>query len=289
MAEEIHILKPDEALFVDYDSVKVFSGSSLSPLVISRIISKPWALQWGLSQTIRNFVSTLGDVLPILTLTGGVDSRLVLALLAQTSALRHFRVWTMDPEEAETQVNRVHTADIEIANQIRKSYRLQWMSPRRKNKFSVSVEEALARHQSFNSNFSFKFLPSKHLTLGESRSLTLRGGGGELLRGTTGARLTEDRYEKYRRGGGLLAAESWTAKDYLGRSPLSDELRPVSEEFLQQQLSSSDTSLRNKLDIFYSNTRNRAHFRTSQDIRRGERSHNASTVEPLPAAPPRTG
>src|SRR5699024_8576724 len=174
MAEEIHILKPDEALFVDYDSVKVFSRSSLSPL--SDIADYKQALGTAIeqtSQTIRNFVSTLGDVLPILTLTGGVDSRLVLALLAQTSALRHFRVWTMDPRKARNpNEQRVHTADIEIANQIRKSYRLQWMSPRRKNKFSVSVEEALARHQSFNSNFSFKFLPSKHLTLGESRSLT---------------------------------------------------------------------------------------------------------------------
>lgn len=262
LAEEIYILKPGEALFVDHDRVEVFSRSSLSPL--NDIVDYQQALGIAIeqtSQTIQNFVSTSGSALPILTLTGGVDSRLVLALLTQTAALRRFKVWTMDPRKSRNpNEQRVHTADVEIANQIRKSYKLQWMEPRRKNKFSVSVEESLARHQSFNSNFSFKFLPSKHLTLFEKKSLTLRGGGGELLRGTTGARLTEARYEKYRQRGGNLSAEAWTAKDYLGRSPISDELRPVGEEFLRQQLGASDTSLRMKLDTFYRETRNRAHF-----------------------------
>lgn len=262
MAEEIHILKPDEALFVDHDSVKVFSRSSLS--LLSEIVDYKQALSLAIeqtSQTIQNFVSTSENALPLLTLTGGVDSRLVLALLTQTDVLRRFKVWTMDPRKSRNpNEQRVHTADVEIANQIRRSYRLQWMSPRRKSKFSVSVEESLARHQSFNSNFSFKFLPSKHLTLVEHKSLTLRGGGGELLRGTTGARLTEARYEKYRQGGGKLTAEAWTAKDYLGRSPLSDALRPLGEEFLREQFSASHTSLRMKIDTFYRETRNRAHF-----------------------------
>lgn len=263
MANEIHILPPGEALSIEHESLTIVDREHLSPIPAGHNYEHALsaAVEYT-SGTIAHVLSNASAAVPLITLTGGVDSRLVLAFLNTTPFLQDFKVWTMDPREKEDpNQRRIYTTDVEISNQIRKSYVLSWMSDWRRQKFSVSLTEALARHQSFYSNYSFQFYPAKHVQLEKDPILTLRGGGGEILRGSSNARIADAQYVEYRQNGGELEQVSWAASNYLSRSFLTNQLRPIAQEHLEDQLANSNTStVREKLDVFYRNHRNRAHF-----------------------------
>lgn len=263
MANEIFVLRPNEAIVVDAENAFLIERAQISRSqgIFDYEKALTSAVQYS-SNMLSRFISENLDKTQLLTLTGGVDSRLVFALLSTTPYLKHFQIWTMDPRKAKSAYQqKVHTADVEISNQIRQAYNLDWMPSRDRKKFSVSFVELLARHQSFNSNFSFKFSPSTYLAAEANPILTLRGGGGELLRGTGGARLASGRYSDYRKNGGSLEQVRWAAEDYLQRSVLTEDFYGIAKDFLVQQLNSYTAPLlREKLDSFYRDTRNRAHF-----------------------------
>lgn len=268
MANEIHILRPDEALYIEHDAVKIVRRESLSPASMCQDYNQALtaAVDYT-SNTISNLLSNNSDVLPLITLTGGVDSRLVLAFLKTTTFLQDFKVWTIDPRNRkDPNQRRIFTTDVEISNQIRKSYGLSWMTDWQRQKYSVSLAEALARHQSFYSNYLFRFYPARHIQLEKTPILTLRGGGGEILRGSSNARLANEQYEEYRHNGGELEDVDWAASNYLSRSFVTDKLRPIAQNYLGQQISiEGSESVREKLDRFYRNHRNRAHFGHHRD------------------------
>src|SRR5699024_5487457 len=214
------------------------------------------------SQTISNYVTNSSEMTPLITLTGGVDSRLVLAFLKSTGFLRNFKVWTMDPRNKKSpNQRRIYTTDVQIANQIRKAYNLEWMPIRKRKKVSVSFAESLARHQSYSSNYSFQFYPSKFLLFEKEPLLTLRGGGGEILRGTSGAQLAKKDYTEYLGTGGKLGQADWAASDFLSRSVLTEPMRKVAHNFLVNQLDiQGGSTVRENLDLYYRDQRNRAHF-----------------------------
>src|SRR5699024_3852253 len=141
-------------------------------------------------------VTRNSEATPIITLTGGVDSRLVLALLSQTNYLNEFRVWSIDPRNSKSETQRqIFTADVEISNQIRKSLGLSCDSDSKCQKFSASLTENLATHQSYRSNYHFQFYTAKHKQIESHPIFTLRGGGGEILRGSTNARVTSNKFD----------------------------------------------------------------------------------------------
>lgn len=263
MANEIHILPPNSALSIENDAIKIVDRRQLSPAAgVDDYEQALIAAVEYTSNTISNVLSNNTGAVPLITLTGGVDSRLVLAFLNTTSFLHDFRVWTMDPrDKKDANQQRIYTVDVEISNQIRKSYGLSWMSDWKREKFSVSLAEALARHQSFYSNYSFQFHPARHVQLEKHPILTLRGGGGEILRGSSNARIANVQYEDYLNSGGNLEQVDWAAGNYLSRSFLTNQLRPVAQEYLAKQMDLENvSSVREILDVFYRNHRNRAHF-----------------------------
>jgi len=263
MANEIHILRPGEALAVENQAVTIVERQTLSPAASSSDYEHALtaAVDYT-SNTISQAVTRNSEATPIITLTGGVDSRLVLALLSQTNYLNEFRVWSIDPRNSKSETQRqIFTADVEISNQIRKSLGLSWVSDWKRQKFSASLTENLARHQSYRSNYHFQFYTAKHIQIESHPIFTLRGGGGEILRGSSNARVTSNKFDEYVDAGGALDDARWAARGYLERSFLSNQLRPVAEAYLAEQLSTpNDSSLREKLDVFYKNHRNRAHF-----------------------------
>jgi len=263
MANEIHILRPGEAISIDHQTVKIIDRDLLSPAATrSNYDDVLTASVEYTSNTIANVLSKNMDAVPLITLTGGVDSRLVLALLSTTEYLSAFRVWSIDPRKRkDPNQRRVFTADVEISNQIRKCYGLSWMSDWKREKVSASLMETLARHQSYYSNYFFQYYTAKHIQLEKDPIFTLRGGGGEILRGSSNARVSNNRYDEYVAAGGELEDVNWAAGHLLERSFLTNELRPISEDYLAKQLSSENpSSLREKLDTYYKDHRNRAHF-----------------------------
>jgi hypothetical protein len=263
MANEIQVLGHNEALFIGPDFTNKIARDSLSNA--AQISDYYTALSAGIeatSQSISTFYNHNEAHSPILTLTGGVDSRAVLALLSTTELASKFKVWSMDPRNAKRpQQKKVLTADVEIARELRLKYELDWMAPRRRSKLSLSFEEALAHYQSYNSNYSFTFAPANLMTVDERPILTLRGGGGEILRGTGGASIVARRYAKYRAEGGKAAQSEWAANHYLEQSVFNDATRQIAQRNLTNILERyTNSSMRQRIDAHYQSTRNRGHF-----------------------------
>lgn len=263
MANEIHILRPGEALSIEHEAVTIIDRQELSPAAAGNNYEQALAAAVdNTSNTISRVLANNVEATPIITLTGGVDSRLALALLSTTDFLSDFRVWSIDPRNSKNpNQRRIFTVDVEISNQIRKSYGLSWVNDWKRQKVSATLLETLARHQSYRSNYHFQFYTAQHVQLEKDPVLTLRGGGGEILRGSSNARTASSRFEAYVASGGKLEDVEWAARDFLERSFLSNQLRPVAQDYLAEQLTTRDeSSIREKLDLFYKNHRNRAHF-----------------------------
>jgi hypothetical protein len=263
MANEIRLLRPSQALHVTAEKVHLVDREELTSLATNNDYSRVLtAAVEHTSKVISGFVSQNQDHKPIITLSGGVDSRLVLAFLKDTSFLKDFRVWTMDPRTQKSAAQRaIYNRDAEIANEIRKTYKLDWMSPRRMHKFSWSFAESLARHQSYNSNFSFKYQPSRYFLYEADPILTLRGGGGEILRGTAGAASASQAYIRYEREGGELGPLDWATENLLQRSILTNEIQSIARNYVHTQLAlQGHDSVRETMDAHYRDHRNRAHF-----------------------------
>lgn len=263
MANEINLLPYDQALFVDNDSVSFFARSALSSA--HQITSYAEALDRGIetaAQTIERIVNANADASLAITLTGGADSRMVLAILLKTGLAKNFGLWTIDPRDRKSEYQKkVFTADVEIANQLRQHYGMAWSQPFIRDKVALSYEESLAFHQSFNSNFAYTFKPSNALASNVEPVVTLRGGGGEILRGSGGARIYSRRYEKFIAEGGTERASVWLAEEYLKGSFTTQETQTAAVDFLSRVLMSQPgNTLRECIDNYYRSTRNRGHF-----------------------------
>lgn len=263
MANEIHILSYDTALYVGPEITMKIDRDELSGT--AQIDDYQSALDIGIestSESIKTFLASNEDHNPIITLTGGVDSRVALALLSTTGMAQKFSVWSMDPRNAKrAQQKRVLTADVELARELRLKSGIEWMAPRRRAKLSLSFDEALTHYQSYNSNYSFGFTPANHMTIDAQPILTLRGGAGEVLRGTGGARLISNRYAEYCKSYGAIPQAEWVAKHYSNQSLVTEATLPVIENNLTTILADySNTSMRERIDGYYRDTRNRGHF-----------------------------
>lgn len=263
MANEIHLLDRSEALYVGPEAAVLIDRNSLSDA--AKITDYNVALNLGVeaaSDSIASIRNSSNSHIPIITLTGGVDSRLVFAFLTATGMEQDFLVWSMDPRNARSpRQKKVLTADVEIARELLLKYGLRWMPPRHRSKIALSFEESLAHYQSYNSNYSYTFAPATHATLEDQPILTLRGGGGEILRGTGGARILSHRYAQYLYDGGRLAQADWVSRHYLQDSILTEETRRIAQESLTATMAEyPNTSMRERLDAHYRSTRNRAHF-----------------------------
>lgn len=263
MAEEINILGHDKALAVDHENASIFERSQLSKA--QQISSYESALDIGIAtagESIKRVITANHDATRAITLTGGADSRMAFAILLTTGLANEFDLWTIDPRLRKSpRQKEVFTADVEIANELRAFYNLNWMKPVPREKISVSFEESLAYHQSYGSNFAFTYKPSKALAFNAEPLVSLRGGGGEILRGSGGARIAELRYNKYRSEGGMQTSIEWMADEYIRGSLMTTATKDIARGHLERTLGNYEAeTLRQTIDAFYRGTRNRGHF-----------------------------
>lgn len=272
MATEVRLLRYDKAITVDHERVDVFDRRILSRA--QQFSDYENALDQSIEATataIESLAEASTETTRAITLTGGADSRMVFAILVASGLEKKFNLWTIDPRVRKSpQQQQVFTADVEIANELRSYYGLRWMKPLPREKISVSFEEALAHHQSYNSNFAFTYKPSKALAFNSEALLSLRGGGGEILRGSGGARIAESRYEKYLENGGTQKESTWLAGEYTRGSFMTSATQPIVKTYLERTLDGYEAeTLRETVDAFYRNTRNRGHFGHARKSMRG--------------------
>lgn len=272
MALEVRILPVEELLLVSQTCIQFVSRSNFGAAAFETSYEN--ALRRGVesSSVVVNALNDLEDHSKRVTLSGGVDSRLTFGILAASSANINFDVHSIDPRNWGTPGTRdVIERDIKISNEIRSAYDLSWWKPGKRDALSLDFRESLALHQSYRSNFSFLFAPSSMHVMFQRPLITLRGGGGELIRSTDGG-VSMSKALRGDPDSDIHDVGHWLARKYLGTALLTSEYRErayasVSDSFV----STTGETFEERMNSFYFNYRNRAHF--------GHTRHTASTNE----------
>lgn len=267
MAEEISILPNDKFMKVTAKGVTIHPRSDLNSALqldsIDALIEKGINLATGALAEIH----ASGIDHRRITLSGGVDSRLVLALLEASGHHDDFQVDSVDPRKwGNKETTHVIERDISIAETLRQTYGLDWWVGPQKKGMSCGFEESLHYFQGHRSNYSFLFRPSSVIPYFEDTSVTLRGGGGELLRATEGGAIMDRRLNNDHKDG-LSQEESanWFANFYLNGSPVIQELiEPTRRHLSSAFYKRSTPDFMESMNEYYFAHRNRAHFGTSR-------------------------
>lgn len=264
MCEQIQILDVSSALYVDNSAVSIVNRSNLDENGSERSFESSLAL--GIEQTseVLQSISQENDSKKRITLSGGVDSRLVLGLLQKAGVASEYQVLSDDPRlwENKSTVDVIQQ-DIAISNHIREDYGLSWWEGSSKTALSIDFIESLNFFQSFRSNFSYTFRPRSTHNMFSHGLITARGGGGEILRSTSGgAAAVTAFHEQYgERPNPDDKFFSWVAERYLQGSVTTDHFKNQPIDLLKEMLAGcTGRNSEQILNSFYFRTRNRAHF-----------------------------
>lgn len=273
MAREVSILPVTKALLVEGDLVALIDRpqdvtSAAQKLTFETLLEQGTSAALDAVRAATEYTSSQG----ILNLSGGVDSRLILAHLISAGATSHFAVRSHDPRTWHNESTRhVIERDVEIANTLREAHDLQWAGSAPRQGLSVSFMEYLHYFQSHSSNYHYGFKPSSAISGFSQPTAVLRGGGGELLRSTSGGRTFATAYEKEigdAEGGGLEAQSEWVARRLTTSRSISAELRERAQGVLAESFRTADgESFEERMNDFYFAFRNRAHFGQGSRLR----------------------
>lgn len=257
----VHILPPNRAIYVTPEG---WSTVSRGQLYSSAIVNNYDELvNRGIdsaASTIQALASDPSQHLGI-SLSGGVDSRLALSLISSSGMLNQFSVMTMDPRKwSNSGTQQVIDKDMSIADQIRREHGLDWSIDGDRCQLDFDFWDALELYAGYRSNFSYSFAPMNSFTVFNERRVTVRGGGGEMLRTTlTGARITEavERRSSSQTGGNDKALTAW----YLASGQTPKTFRNIVSA--QMEIAFSELpgqTVEEKMNFQYLFGRNRTHF-----------------------------
>ncbi|KKO81309.1 hypothetical protein WU87_00945 [Corynebacterium minutissimum] len=143
-------------------------------------------LQRGIQKAIGQLriASTIPTTQKQINLSGGKDSRMVLALLAETGVIEEFSVTTMNPKTWLPKSSRpLLYKDLYLANYLRKNFSLEWTVPLGQKYVPMDFESAMSEWQSYRSNRNFKLRINRNLYVQQGTNIELRGAAGETFRG----------------------------------------------------------------------------------------------------------
>lgn len=258
MAQKIQILGIDDVLLIQNDGTRIINRSELSRPEGS---SYEDLLARG-SRLIKGSIEQLSKVKglqKVLSLSGGVDSRLVLSMITSSGRANEFEVSSVDPRtwKNKTTTNVVER-DIAIADKIRTDLGLEWTTIGGREFLQFDFRDSLNFHQSYKSNFAHSFSASPGHMVQTDLKITFRGGGGELLRSTlTSKKIAEQIEGRFESSAQDLGFTDW----YMSTFPVLVDERHLVQEYISDTFNAvSGTSLTEKLNELYRQTRNRTHF-----------------------------
>lgn len=261
MAKEIKILMPGQYLFVSDSSISVSEWDRLDS---SKTYESSLRDAVGLACSALEVVNELPNLTRRLTLSGGVDSRVALSLLKHAGVEKSYGVFSMDPRTwTNSATKEVIQHDVVIADSIRQSCEMGWWSPGERSMLSVDFMESLAAYQSYRSNYSYTFKPGSTHTIQAKTLVTVRGGGGEMLRSTEGGLAMSKKFESEHGQHSVSINEEaeWIAELYTKNTLILEEFKGVTKSLIiDSYLNSKGTSFEERMNSFYFNYRNRAHF-----------------------------
>lgn len=262
MDSEIRILGADEYLVVRPGGVEVGDRNLFSD---SARRSYDDLLEQGIERSIGVIASAADSDIAgkRINLSGGKDSRMVLALLIASGRHSEFTVTTVNPESWGNASARPALArDLQIADFLRARFGMKWSEPMNYVSKRHSFHETVQRWQSQWSNRKFKMAIGADLVWPEEPSIALRGGGGELMRATDLSatalvelhRLGVDTADTVTSLRALF--ESWVPATAISSSHY-DQMFSV---FGDSVMAGEDVGLEEALNRHYARHRNRHHF-----------------------------
>lgn len=271
MSEEVKILPNDRVILLESGVARIIPRKSLGGSSAESSYEK--ALSRGIvrAQQLLQSVNESEDFDRRITLSGGVDSRLTFAILASATGNVNFDIHSIDPRAWKTPSTRhVIERDITVAENIRESYGLSWWRPGAREVLSIDFMESLAIFQSYRSNYSFLFSPSSTHMLYKKPLITVRGGGGELLRSTDGGVSMSKAHKDDGVSNGTQA--TWLAGKYLRSAALLPAFKEMAYDAVEKAFSDMPGyTFEQQMNAFYFRYRNRAHF--------GHSRHSAASNE----------
>lgn len=262
MANEVKLLPSSLALLISKEGLNFIDRDRLSQ--IHTITDFDEAIKLGVqhSSEIISRILSHPDIDSRITLTGGVDSRLCLALALSSGDPSKLKVSTIDSRKwigrkGQRSINR----DIVISNKIREIFRLRWWSLPDRTKVPMDFRESLESFQSYRSNLAYTFVPNSSHTRFNHPVLTIRGGGGEILRVDSTMQKISNLYEKYISSNATQNAASWYADFMMRGSLLEGSLRDLAlKDLISEFESSKDGSFLQRISEVYLAHRYRGHF-----------------------------
>lgn len=258
MSANIKILGIDDALLVQDTGPKIVSRPATTG---TENTSYEDLLVHG-SHLVKSTIKQLSKVeglQKVLSLSGGVDSRLALSMISTSGFAGEFEISSVDPRTWKNKKTvKTIERDIAIADKIRTDFGLNWSTVGEREFLPFDFRDSLNFHQSYKSNFAHAFSASPGHMVQSDLKVTFRGGGGELLRST----LTGDRIsEQILNGTQELTPELGFTAWYMSKSPVATEEHPLIQEYVSTTFKSvPGNSLIEKLNELYRRTRNRTHF-----------------------------
>lgn len=280
MANEIRVLSAEECLHISQERVVTLGRSTVgrSQQVGSYSEALDRAIDY--STNVLDALSKNESLDRRIRLSGGGDSRMVLAMLASAGIHSNFKVQATDPRGLTGYSARVFGRDIEISNTLRKQFGMQWATREPVRSFELDFKESLSHFLGYRSNFGQDFYPSRYRNIPETPLLTLIGGGGEIIRASKGAQeyavqsgLETNTPEVGSAEEDRIVAE-WLTQKLAVIDPLKGEVRDLIENSFGRTLGSTRWE---RFNHNYFLARNRTHFGHA----RYSESENVSVCHPL--------
>lgn len=259
MANEVRLLTPGSLLHISSSGISVGPRSSLGGA--AAIPDYDTAVDQGLSQA-HQLLSDLHKVMPggaYTHLSGGVDSRIILAMISSFGLTNLYPVYSGDPRGLPNKASReVILHDVRIADMLRREYSFEWWEQRAKVLHEVPLLAHLRSYQSFRSNVSFQYSPMQSKSSLAEPQVSLRGGGGEMLRTTGRAANLAEHFLHSDTGDNDSV---WLAATYMESFSGNDYLREKLREYIVAELQTIPAdSIQERVNRLYFETRNQAHF-----------------------------
>ena len=182
MALGTHILLPGEKIFVN-DGVWSLIESELHGYTDTDYDA---LLDAGAARAIKQIqvAHSLDVDQRHINLSGGRDSRMVMALLAASGLAGEFTITSMNPETWVPASSRpLLRQDLYVASAIGEQYGMDWSPAFDSEYVPLSFEESLDLWQQFRAHKNFGFKARKGLYVQKGTNIELRGAAGETFRG----------------------------------------------------------------------------------------------------------
>lgn len=179
---EIKLLGVDETL--SFDIVKnIFKVHKKSFICDPKGRSYKELIDIGISKAKKNIVSLMNCYEDKrIFLSGGRDSRMVLALLSSLGVEESFTTEMGNPQSFSGLAKKVVEKDLFVSNYLANEFGMKNSEFSKHLRLNLDFEKSLERILSHGAQFAWTIPPSNRVTIRAHSYLALRGGGGELFR-----------------------------------------------------------------------------------------------------------